>query len=61
MPGLDKLVHFVVSFALATIDPLIAVVAGLGKEILDALGAGTPDVLDLLADGLGILSALWLG
>ena len=54
----DKILHFVISFFLALIDPVIAVVAGLGKELWDALTGGMADLGDLVADGLGILLAI---
>jgi hypothetical protein len=55
--GIDKVLHFVVSFLLARVDPVLAAVAGIGKEIWDALGHGTPSGGDLLADLLGILTS----
>lgn len=57
--GIDKVLHFVASFILARIDPVLAVVVGLGKEIWDAMGHGTPSAADLLADALGILAGTW--
>ena len=56
----DKILHFVISFVLALIDPVIAVVAGVGKEIWDALTGGMADLGDLAADALGILLAIWI-
>tara|TARA_R110001592_G_scaffold79556_5_gene237686 strand:- start:388 stop:570 length:183 start_codon:yes stop_codon:yes gene_type:complete len=56
--GPDKVLHFVVSFIIALFDPALAVLAGIGKEVYDALGGGVADVYDLVADGLGILAAL---
>lgn len=53
----DKFYHFVVSYFLASIDPLLAFFAGIGKEVFDFFGGGTADVFDLLADALGILAA----
>lgn len=56
--GPDKLLHFLVSYLIALVEPALAIVAGVGKEIYDALGGGMADVYDLVADGLGILAAL---
>lgn len=58
VPGLDKLLHFAISYLIATVDPTLALLAGIGKEIFDFLGGGTADLLDLAADALGILAAL---
>ncbi|MBI2422409.1 MAG: hypothetical protein HYV27_06230 [Candidatus Hydrogenedentes bacterium] len=60
MLGWDKLLHVLASFALGTIDPWLAVAAGIGKEVLDLFTGGMADVADLVADGLGILASLWL-
>ena len=57
----DKLLHFLVSFALALVDPVAAVIAGIAKEIWDSLGNGVAEWGDLAADLLGILAALLLG
>jgi len=54
----DKFYHFALSYLLATVDPLLAILAGIGKEIADFFGNGTADALDLLADLLGVLAAL---
>ena len=56
--GFDKVLHFVFSYLIALVDPGLAVLAGVGKEVYDALGGGMADVYDLIADGLGILAAL---
>ena len=56
--GFDKVLHFLVSFLLAQIDPALAALAGIGKEIFDAAGGGVADVYDLVADALGIFAAL---
>ena len=56
--GPDKILHFVISYLIALVDPALAVLAGVGKEIYDFFGGGTADVYDLVADGLGILLAL---
>ncbi len=58
MIGIDKIYHFIGSFLLTFIDPWLAVVAGIGKEVWDAMGNGTAEFADLVADGLGILFAL---
>lgn len=55
---IDKLYHFLVSFILALYDPALAVLAAVGKELLDVLGGGLADLGDLVADALGILFAL---
>lgn len=56
--GLDKILHLTISYLLALVDPALAVAAGLGKEVFDLFGGGVADVLDLLADAVGILLAL---
>jgi hypothetical protein len=56
--GVDKFLHFLVSYLIALFDPALAVVAGIGKEVYDAFGGGMADVFDLAADALGILAAL---
>lgn len=56
--GLDKILHIAVSYLLALVDPALAVAAGLGKEIFDLFGGGVAEVLDLVADAVGILLAL---
>ncbi len=61
IPGMDKLLHFSISLVIALVEPALAVVAGVGKEVWDALQGGFADPLDLVADGLGILVALWIG
>ncbi|PCJ24106.1 MAG: hypothetical protein COA96_10195 [SAR86 cluster bacterium] len=38
----------------------IAAIVGIGKEVWDAMGHGTPDVWDLVADGVGIAAAVAL-
>ncbi len=58
--GIDKLLHFIVSFALTQIDPVLAAVAGIGKEIWDAANGGYADLADLLADALGIVAGLFV-
>jgi hypothetical protein len=54
---MDKLYHILASFLLSFVDPFLAGLAGVLKELADLAGAGTADVLDLAADGIGIL--LW--
>lgn len=58
LTGLDKLQHFVASFLLALYDPMLAFVAGVGKELYDAARGGVADFGDLVADWLGILVAI---
>lgn len=58
MTGFDKILHIVVSYLLARIDPALALAAGLGKEIYDFFGGGVADAMDLVADGLGVLLAV---
>ena len=59
--GFDKLLHFLVSYAIALSNPLLAFAGGIAKEVYDALGGGTADVLDFAADLAGILAALMFG
>jgi hypothetical protein len=56
--GFDKVLHFVFSYLIALIDPGLAALAGIGKEVYDSLGGGVADVYDLMADALGIFAAL---
>jgi hypothetical protein len=58
IPG-DKVLHFVVSLFLTLIDPLLAVVAGVGKEVFDFFDHGEPELGDLAADLAGIVVGLW--
>lgn len=60
MFGFDKIQHFIASFAITIIDPWLAVLAGIIKEVSDELRGEMADVYDLLADGIGIVTALWL-
>lgn len=62
MGAIDKQAHFWAGLAicLATslfagpfVGVIIAVMAGILKEILDYFGKGTPDVLDAVATALG--------
>lgn len=57
---IDKLYHFLASFVIALYDPVLAVLAGIGKELWDVLRGSFADVGDLFADALGILFALTL-
>jgi hypothetical protein len=57
LSGADKFLHLIGSFFLALVDPALAVLAGLGKEIFDTLSGGMADLGDLVADALGILLA----
>lgn len=54
----DKVLHITVSYLLALVDPGLAIVAGLGKEIYDFFGGGVADVFDLFANAVGILLAV---
>jgi len=56
--GFDKFLHFAISYLIALVDPTLSFLAGLGKEIYDALGHGTADIFDLAANALGIFAAL---
>ena len=58
---MDKVLHFMASFLVARVDPVLAGVVGLGKEWWDHLTGGVADGYDLLADGLGIIASLLLG
>ncbi|GMU92019.1 MAG: hypothetical protein AMXMBFR4_10770 [Candidatus Hydrogenedentota bacterium] len=54
----DLTLHFWISFAIGLFRPGIAFLAGLGKEIWDAVsGTGVASAEDLAADLLGILAA----
>lgn len=55
----DKLLHFLVSFIIAVERPVLAFLAGIGKEVYDAASSGMADAGDLVADWAGILFALW--
>ncbi|MBI2432407.1 MAG: hypothetical protein HYV26_06000 [Candidatus Hydrogenedentes bacterium] len=57
----DKLLHFIFSFFLALVEPAWAVMAGLGKELLDLAGPGVAEFGDLAADLLGILAGILVG
>ncbi len=58
MIELDKVAHFFFSFLIGQFSPLLAVFAGIGKEIFDVARGGMADAGDLVADALGILLAL---
>jgi len=55
---IDKIYHFAASFVLALYDPVLAICAGIGKEIWDVLRGSMADIGDLAADALGIFLAL---
>jgi hypothetical protein len=55
---MDKLLHLIVSYVLALIDPWVSFAAGVGKEVYDYFFGGHPDIFDLLADWAGILLSL---
>ena len=57
----DKLLHALVSFLLAWVDPVLALAAGIGKELWDMVSDGVAEWADLAADLLGILAAALLG
>lgn len=58
MVGIDKVLHFLFSFAIAMYDPFLAFLAGVGKECGDVLSGGVADIHDLLADWAGIAGEL---
>lgn len=60
MIGIDKFLHFWVSFAIAQISPGLAWAAGIGKELYDELSGSAADIGDLIADGFGILFSVWV-
>lgn len=60
----DKLAHFLVSAMLVSLfaiivgliwATIIAILLGITKEVLDKIKGGKFDLLDLLADALGII------
>lgn len=55
--GLDKVLHVLVSYILALINPGLAAIAGMAKEIWDYTRTGAIDGYDLVADALGIVLA----
>lgn len=65
---IDKLLHFLVTFMLAivfgkitlAIGIVVAVVLSIIKEIIDQLSYGGWSWLDLLADVLGIMFAIFI-
>ncbi len=59
MEPTDKFWHFWISFFIAFFKPGLAMLAGVGKEVFDALSGGVADAGDLAADGLGIFAA-WI-
>ncbi len=56
----DKLLHFFLSFLIASVTQGLAVLLGLGKELWDLAGNGTAELADLAADAAGILLAGWV-
>ena len=59
----DKALHFLYSFFLASIWWPLGIVFAVGKEVYDIRKRGfdSDNILDLLADGLGILTAVVMG
>ncbi len=53
--GVDKLLHFVFSFAIAMLDPVLSFIVGIGKEYADGMFGGVADIYDLVADWAGIV------
>ena len=62
MISLDKQAHFLAGLAIMlgvslfggwVLGLAAAVVAGIGKEVYDMTGRGTPDYMDAIATGLG--------
>ncbi len=56
--GFDKVLHYVFSFLIGQVSPVLAYAAGWGKEFYDLATGGFIDVGDLIADGLGVLTAI---
>ena len=56
--GIDKVLHFLVSFLIAQVSPALAYAVGWGKEFFDLATGGFIDIGDLIADGLGVLAAI---
>ena len=56
--GVDKYLHFIVSFLIGQVSPALAYVAGWGKEFFDLATGGIIDIGDLIADGFGVLAAI---
>ena len=59
----DKALHFLYSFFLASIWLPLGIVFAIGKEGWDIRKRGfdKDNILDLLADGLGVLLAFFIG
>jgi uncharacterized protein YfiM (DUF2279 family) len=54
--GKDKALHFGVCFVLAAINPIVAILAAIGKEIHDSKQQGNHFCWkDIVADGIGII------
>ncbi|MCC6490826.1 MAG: hypothetical protein IT364_25285 [Candidatus Hydrogenedentes bacterium] len=61
MVGVDKLLHFFLSFGLTLAsNPLVAATLGVGKEVYDSISGGVASAGDLIADGLGIIFGMWI-
>lgn len=60
MIGIDKFMHFWLSFGITQISPGLAWIAGIGKEVYDAISGGDSSIGDLIADGFGILFGVWV-
>jgi len=58
MIGFDKVLHFVFSFLIGQVSPGLAYFVGWGKEFYDLAMGGIIDIGDLIADGLGVLTAI---
>jgi hypothetical protein len=56
--GFDKILHFLFSFLIAQVSPALAYATGWAKEFYDLATGGVIDLGDLIADGLGILTAI---
>lgn len=59
----DKALHFLYCYFLASIWLPLGIVFAIGKEVWDIRKRGfdKDNILDLLADGLGILTAIIIG
>jgi len=70
LSNVDKLLHFSISYAIVLtlilkVSPLVGILTGvllgIAKEIFDKVRGGKFDFLDLFADALGIILAIFLG
>ena len=59
----DKAIHFLYCYFLASIWLPLGIVFAIGKEVWDIMkrGFGKDNILDLVADGLGIGLAMIIG